>query len=149
MFSGWYCYEFLGNSGDTIAVTRDLQIRAKYEEIKFSSSSANSSSSASSSSGVANSSSSASSSSSVAGSSSSSGSTAFHVTAQPRFNLQVQNRTIWVQNARMGESFAVFDVQGHVLRRGVVNSTELFLTLQNAGAYIVRVGTETMRVRVK
>ena len=104
---------------------------------------------ASSSSGVANSSSSASSSSSGAGSSSSSGSTAFHVTAQPRFNLQVQNRTIWVQNVRMGESFAVFDVQGHLLRRGVVNSTEQSITLQNAGAYIVRVGTETMRVRVK
>ena len=141
-------YDFVGWDAKFDNVVSDMNVTAIYKALS-SSSIAGSSSSALSSSSAANPSSSASSSSSVAGSSSSSGSTSLHVTAQPRFNLQVQNRTIWVQNARMGESFAVFDVQGHVLRRGVVNSTELFLSVQNAGAYIVRVGTETMRVRVK
>ena len=167
-FIGWYddSDKFLGNPGDTITVTDDLKILAKYEEIKISSSSANSSSSAmqSSSSAIASSSSAMQSSSSViesssseapssssgvSSSSSSEDPDAIHLANLPRFNLHVQNRTVQIQNARVGSAFAVLDLQGCVLRRGVVNSSEYSIELQNAGTYIVRVGKQVERVRVK
>lgn len=168
-FVGWYDDgdKFLGNPGDTITVTDDLKILAKYEETKLSSSSAKSSSSVGQSSSSAKASSSsetqsssstvqssssgvnASSSSAEPSSSSSEGSEALRFAARPRFGLQVQNRTIWVQNARVGKNFSVLDMQGRVLRRGIANSSELSFDVQNAGTYIVRVGTESLRVRIK
>ncbi|SHK43191.1 Listeria/Bacterioides repeat-containing protein [Fibrobacter intestinalis] len=181
-FVGWYDGDGnkLGMPGDTITVTGDLKITAKYEEIKFSSSSANSSSSVaqssssaiassssamqssssmiassssamqSSSSAIASSSSAEQSSSSgVSSSSSSEDPDALHFSAHPRFNLHVQNRTLQIQNARIGSAFAVLDLQGRVLRRGVVNSPEFSMELQNAGAYIVRIDSQVQKIRVK
>ena len=209
-FVGWYDGDGnkLGMPGDTITVTGDLKITAKYEEIKLSSSSANSSSSVaqssssaiassssamqssssmiassssamqSSSSAIASSSSAEQSSSSVIASSSSaalnssssvlssssseapssssgvsnsssSATDAFRFSAHPRFNLHVQNRTLQIQNARIGSAFAVLDLQGRVLRRGVVNSPEFSMELQNAGAYIVRIDSQVQKIRVK
>ena len=215
-FVGWYDGDGnkLGMPGDTITVTGDLKITAKYEEIKLSSSSANSSSSVaqssssaiassssamqssssiiassssvssssfgimssssavvqssssavqssssviasssseapSSSSVIASSSSEAPSSSSGVSSSSSSATDAFRFSAHPRFNLHVQNRTLQIQNARIGSAFAVLDLQGRVLRRGVVNSPEFSIELQNAGAYIVRIDSQVQKIRVK
>ena len=202
-FVGWYDGEGnkLGNAGDTITITGDLKITAKYEEIKLSSSSANSSSSVaqSSSSAIASSSSAMQSSSSMIASSSSVSSSSFgimssssavvqssssavqssssviasssseapssssgvssssssedpdalHFSAHPRFNLHVQNRTLQIQNARIGSAFAVLDLQGRVLRRGVVNSPEFSIELQNAGAYIVRIDSQVQKIRVK
>ena len=40
-------------------------------------------------------------------------------------------------------------MQGRVLRRGIANSAGLSFDVQNAGTYIVRVGTESLRVRIK
>ena len=202
-FVGWYDGDGnkLGMPGDTITVTGDLKITAKYEEIKLSSSSANSSSSVaqSSSSAIASSSSAMQSSSSMIASSSSVSSSSFgimssssavvqssssavqssssviasssseapssssgvssssssedpdalHFSAHPRFNLHVQNRTLQIQNARIGSAFAVLDLQGRVLRRGVVNSPEFSMELQNAGAYIVRIDSQVQKIRVK
>ena len=209
-FVGWYDGDGnkLGMPGDTITITGDLKITAKYEEIKLSSSSANSSSSVaqssssaiassssamqssssmiassssamqSSSSAIASSSSAEQSSSSVIASSSSaalnssssvlssssseapssssgvsnsssSATDAFRFSAHPRFNLHVQNRTLQIQNARIGSAFAVLDLQGRMLRRGVVKSSAFSFELSNAGAYIVRVGKQVERVRVK
>ena len=127
-FVGWYDDgdKFLGNPGDTITVTDDLKILAKYEEIKLSSSS-----------------------SAAQSSSSSEGSEALRFAALPHFGLQVQNRTVLVRNVRVGENFAVLDMQGRVLRRGIANSAELSFDVQNAGTYIVRMGTESLRVRIK
>ncbi|PBC66431.1 InlB B-repeat-containing protein [Fibrobacter sp. UWS1] len=90
-----------------------------------------------------------SSSSGVSSSSSSEDPDALHFSAHPRFNLHVQNRTLQIQNARIGSAFAVLDLQGRVLRRGVVNSPEFSMELQNAGTYIVRVGKEIQKIRVK
>ena len=90
-----------------------------------------------------------SSSSGVSSSSSSEDPDALHFSAHPRFNLHVQNRTLQIQNARIGSAFAVLDLQGRVLRRGVVNSPEFSMELQNAGTYIVRIGTQVQKIRVK
>ena len=74
---------------------------------------------------------------------------ALHFSAHPRFNLHVQNRTLQIQNARIGSAFAVLDLQGRVLRRGVVNSPEFSMELQNAGAYIIRIDSQVQKIRVK
>ena len=74
---------------------------------------------------------------------------ALHFSAHPRFNLHVQNRTVQIQNARIGAAFAVLDLQGRMLRRGVVKSSAFSFELSNAGAYIVRVGKEIQKIRVK
>ena len=103
----------------------------------------------SSSSVIASSSSEAPSSSSGVSNSSSSATDAFRFSAHPRFNLHVQNRTLQIQNARIGSAFAVLDLQGRVLRRGVVNSPEFSMELQNAGTYIVRVSSQVQKIRVK
>ena len=103
----------------------------------------------SSSSVIASSSSEAPSSSSGVSNSSSSATDAFRFSAHPRFNLHVQNRTLQIQNARIGSAFAVLDLQGRVLRRGVVNSPEFSMELQNAGAYIVRIDSQVQKIRVK
>ena len=81
--------------------------------------------------------------------SSSSATDAFRFSAHPRFNLHVQNGTLQIQNARIGSAFAVLDLQGRMLRRGVVKSSAFSFELSNAGAYIVRVGKQVERVRVK
>ncbi|PBC68514.1 InlB B-repeat-containing protein [Fibrobacter sp. UWS1] len=90
-----------------------------------------------------------SSSSGVSSSSSSEDPDALHFSAHPRFNLHVQNRTLQIQNARIGSAFAVLDLQGRVLRRGVVNSPEFSMELQNAGAYIIRIDSQVQKIRVK
>ena len=74
---------------------------------------------------------------------------ALHFSAHPRFNLHVQNRTLQIQNARIGSAFAVLDLQGRVLRRGVVNSPEFSMELQYAGAYIIRIDSQVQKIRVK
>ncbi|PBC73452.1 InlB B-repeat-containing protein [Fibrobacter intestinalis] len=74
---------------------------------------------------------------------------AIHFSAHPRFNLHVQNRTLQIQNARIGAAFNLLDLQGRVLHRGVVNAPVFSLEMPNAGAYIVRVGKEIQKIRVK
>ncbi len=158
----------LGEPGESIVITDNLDIFWKKSSTPVSSSSSavqssssamqssssavqSSSSAMQSSSSAVQSSSSAmqSSSSAVQSSSSSEDPDALHFSAHPRFNLHVQNRTLQIQNARIGSAFAVLDLQGRVLRRGVVNSSEFSMELQNAGAYIVRLGKEIQKIRVK
>ncbi len=163
-FDAWYDADGnrLGVAGDTVTISADTKVIPQYVKNASSSSAAKSSSSAAksssssatqSSSGTAKSSSSVatSSSSSAAESSSSSGKgegIPAHVQA-PAWNLSVTGKTLSIFGAKAGTPYALFDMQGHVLRRGVVDGSEFSLNLQNAGVYIVRVGFESMRVRVK
>lgn len=108
-FVGWYDGdEKLGMPGDTITVTKDISISAKWEK-----------------------------------------SDALHFGALPHFNLHVQNRIVQIQNAPVGANFNLLDLQGRVLRRGVVNAPAFSLEMPYAGTYIVRVGKQIDRVRVK
>lgn len=49
----------------------------------------------------------------------------------------------------MGQRFAVLDMQGRVLRSGVVESPNFEIPVSNAGIYMVRVGASAQRIRVK
>ena len=140
-----------------------LTVKAKYEEIEPSSSSAESSSSSakaksssssakakSSSSKAKSSSSSAKSSSSKAKSSSSKGKDAIVDAGQvPQFSLATVGREIQVAGARMGSAYAVLDMQGRVMQAGYVNSANFNLAMDRAGTYLVRIGNQTQTVKVK
>lgn len=164
----------LGIVGDEIAVTTNITIIAKYienpksssssvvsssSETPKSSSSIKSSSSAKSSSSVVKSSSSSSkkvssssgkSSSSQAKSSSSKKSNAVVSKVQtPKFSLQVQARSIQISAVPMNSVYAIFDMQGRVLKNGRVSAANFNIALPRAGSYLVKIGNQTRKVNIR
>ena len=104
----------------------------------------------SSSSSAKSSSSSAKSSSSGAKSSSSKGKDALpQVTAVPTFKVYAQDRSIQVSGAREGAVYALFDMQGRVLRSGRVGEANFSVPVPTAGMYLVRIDGGTLRVNVR
>lgn len=69
--------------------------------------------------------------------------------SRPQFSVAMAGRDIQVMNARKGNVYAVFDMQGHVIKSGVVDDANFNMTMDRAGAYIVRVGSEVKQVKVK
>ena len=65
------------------------------------------------------------------------------------FGLTAVNRNIQVSGSTVGKRFAVLDMQGRVVRKGVVESSNFEIPVANAGIYMVRVGASTQRIRVK
>lgn len=65
------------------------------------------------------------------------------------FGLSSKNRSIQVSGSKVGQRFAVLDMQGRVLRSGAVESPNFEVPVSNAGIYMVRVGASTQRIRVK
>lgn len=65
------------------------------------------------------------------------------------FGLTSGNRSIQVSGSKVGQRFAVLDMQGRVLRSGVVESPNFEIPVSNAGIYMVRVGASAQRIRVK
>ena len=157
----------LGVAGDEISVTANITIIAKYIENPKSSSSSTpkssssikSSSSAKSSSSVVKSSSSSSkkvssssgkSSSSQAKSSSSKKSNAVVSKVQtPKFSLQVQARSIQISAVPMNSVYAIFDMQGRVLKNGRVSAANFNIALPRAGNYLVKIGNQTRKVNIR
>ena len=136
----------------------DVNVEVAFKEIKSSSSSAKSSSSkakSSSSSAKAKSSSSSakaksSSSSAKAKSSSSKKKTALPVMAQvPQFSLLVSGRTMQIAGARVGSKMEVFDLQGHRVLSGSVNSANISVAMPRSGSYLVRIDGQTQNVNIK
>lgn len=129
------------------------------EPPKSSSSSAKSSSSVSSSSSVKSSSSSAKSSSSSAKSSSSSANSgkssssgkkdSFVHAAVPQFSVYVVNRDLQVAGAHVGDRYALFDMQGNVVLRGAVNSSNFNIAVPIPGNYVLRIGNGCHKVTVR
>lgn len=66
-----------------------------------------------------------------------------------KFQASANGLNIQISNASVGADFAVFSVQGKVLKSGkVMNSTER-VSVQSKGAYLVRVGSEVRMINVK
>lgn len=117
-----------------------------------SSSAAKSSSStkvSSSSSAKVSSSSKAKSSSSSVKSSSSKKSDALIVTAVPKFSVVVLGRNLQVANAKVGASYALFDMQGKVLMQDRVASANFNVAVPRSGNYLLKIGNRTQRVTVR
>ena len=132
-------------------------VKSSSSSVKSSSSSAKSSSSSvkSSSSSVKSSSSSVKSSSSGAKSSSStakssSSKEALPTLAQvPQFSIETVGRTLQIAGAQVGKAYTLLDLQGHVLKRGVVDSGNFNLGVPSAGTYLVSIGSQARAITVK
>ncbi len=71
------------------------------------------------------------------------------VYAPARFNASVNGLQIQISNASVGSNFAVFSMQGKVIKTGMIKGSSQLVTVQNKGAYVIRVGNEVRSVIVK
>ena len=71
------------------------------------------------------------------------------VYAPARFNTSVNGLQIQISNAVVGSNFAVFSMQGKVIKTGMIKGSSQLVTVQNKGAYVIRVGNEVRSVIVK
>jgi hypothetical protein len=74
--------------------------------------------------------------------------------ADARFaNLEMSvvaaSRSIQISAAPVGASYAIFDMQGRVLKQGRVDSANFNIAMPIAGNYLVKVGNRTQRVSIK
>ncbi|MCF0223580.1 MAG: InlB B-repeat-containing protein [Fibrobacter sp.] len=158
-------YKFTGWDKEFDNIVADLTVKAQYEEIKSSSSTAKSSSSTkksssstaksssstkkSSSSTAKSSSSTKKSSSSTAKSSSSDKKDAIMVYDVPTFHVSVNGRNLSVFGASVGSKMAVLDLQGRVISVGRVDAANFNVTLPRAGMYVVRIDNQVKKVSVR
>ena len=157
LFIGWYDADgnFLGNPGDTIKIKADIQIVAHFKALSSSSSEKSSSSMAKSSSSVGKFSSSGektSSSSLGEGKSSSSNEGSEAILARvpvPTWTATASGRSFRIHAAPVGKPYALFDLQGKVLAKGRIESSEMTILAPRAGSFIVRIGANTLRMNAK
>ena len=125
---------------------------------KSSSSVANSSSNSAvlSSSSILNSSSSVNSSSSaknsssqVESSSSMETNTVYSMVKATPFSIHIQNQSIHISAAPLGSAYAIFDLQGRVLKKGRVESVNFNIPMAKAGNYLIRIESHTQRICIK
>ena len=171
LFIGWYDADgnFLGNPGDTIKIKTDIQIVAHFKALSSSSSEKSSSSMAKSSSSIGKSSSSGEKSSSSVGKSSSSGEKSSSSSLgegksssssegseailarvpAPTWTATASGRSFRIHAAPVGKPYALFDLQGKVLAKGRIESSEMTILAPRAGSFVVRIGANTVRMNAK
>ena len=67
----------------------------------------------------------------------------------PQFTLFAIDRSLLVTGARVGSAYAVLDMQGRVMMSGRVDVANFGLAIDRAGTYLVRIGSQTQRVKIK
>ncbi len=65
------------------------------------------------------------------------------------FSVAVQNRTLDISGTKPGAVWAVFDMQGGLVARGIVGSSSSRVEIQQAGSYIVRMDSQFRTVRIR
>lgn len=121
-----YGYVFTGwDSDDYKKVTYSRTIYAEYEKVESSSSAEGKSSSSKGKTGIV------------------------PVGHAPQFSLAAVGRDIQVSGARVGSAYAVFDMQGRVMKQGRVESSNFDMSFANAGTYLVRIAGQTRVVKLK
>lgn len=66
-----------------------------------------------------------------------------------QFQVKVVGREIQVTEAYVGRHYALFDMQGHLLRTGYVLTPNFTIPVNQSGSYLVRIGNWTKRVTVR
>ncbi len=129
-FSNWQDDARYNEKQFSFHVTKDTVVVANFAEIPSSSSTLESSSS-------------------VSSSSSSEEKEGFVVAVKPMFSLQVLDRSLQISGAVAGSMFAVMDLQGRVLNKGRLSGRDASVSMPGAGTYLVRIGSQTQKVRIK
>ena len=137
-------------SSSSAVVSSSSEARSSSSAVASSSSEAKSSSSAvvSSSSEAKSSSSVVVSSSSEIESSSGEGTTDIKVRQNPQFSLQTIGRNLQISGANPGFPFAIMDLQGSVVLRGITTAN-FEVTLPRSGSYLVRIENNIARVNIR
>lgn len=147
----------LGVAGDEITITASITITAKYIKnpessssvAKSSSSSKEIASSSSQNSAKSSSSTKINSSSSSIKSSSSEKTDAIIATKAPLFSVHIVARNLQISGARVGSTYALFDMQGKVLLQGRTQAANFDLNIARSGNYLLKIGNSTQKIRVK
>ena len=66
-----------------------------------------------------------------------------------RFSVVLDSRSFEIQEARIGSRYAVFDMDGRIVKRGVVSNGSQRVEIPKSGSYTVRVNKEAVQVNVK
>ena len=137
-------------SSSSVMVSSSSEAKSSSSVVVSSSSEAKSSSSAvvSSSSEAKSSSSVVVSSSSEIESSSGEGTTDIKVRQNPQFTLQTFGRNLQIFGANIGVPFAIMDLQGSVVLRGITTAN-FEVTLPRSGSYLVRIENNIARVNIR
>ncbi len=69
--------------------------------------------------------------------------------SSPAWSVTASGRNFQIHAAPVGKSYALFDLQGKVLARGRIESSEMTISVPRAGSYIVRVGERSVRVNAR
>ena len=69
--------------------------------------------------------------------------------ARPQFNIAIVGRNLQISGARKGSAFAIFDLQGNVVKTGHADSENLNIAFARPGAYLVRFGRTTRQIQIK
>ncbi len=67
----------------------------------------------------------------------------------PTWSVTAAGRNFQIHAAPVGKSYALFDLQGKVLAKGRIESSEMTISAPRAGSYIVRIGNHSVRVNAK
>lgn len=66
-----------------------------------------------------------------------------------QFHISVFDRNIQIAGSRIGAAYALFDMQGRVLHKGLVSEANFNLPVPASGNYLIRVGSQIQKVNVK
>ena len=66
-----------------------------------------------------------------------------------QFGIAVDGRNLQISGARKGSTYAIFDLQGNVVKTGVADCETFNIALARTGAYLVRLGRTTRQIKIK
>ncbi|MCQ2106174.1 MAG: hypothetical protein MJZ26_10320 [Fibrobacter sp.] len=69
--------------------------------------------------------------------------------AKPQFNVTTAGRNLLISGARAGSTYAVMDMQGRVMQRGTMSTSNFEMAVPHAGSYMIRINNQMQRVNVK
>ena len=67
----------------------------------------------------------------------------------PTWTATASGRSFRIHAAPVGKPYALFDLQGKVLAKGRIESSEMTILAPRAGSFIVRIGANTVRMNAK
>ena len=66
-----------------------------------------------------------------------------------RFNVVLDTRSFNIEEAQVGDRITVFDMDGRIVKRGIVSNGSQHVEVPKPGSYTVRVGKDAVQVNVK
>lgn len=70
-------------------------------------------------------------------------------THTPQFSAHVVAKNIQISGAKIGSTYALFDMQGKVLLQGLTQTSNFSLSITRSGIYLLQIGTSTQKISIK